>query len=60
MSGDFEDWDNSPSQNKAPKPVKTLKQIHHEGRKRSNIFIYVGLGVVILLVALWAWHRFHP
>lgn len=60
MSGDFESWNNSPSQHTAPKQEKTLQQIRYQRERRAKLFVIVGWIVGITLLGLWIWYVSHP
>ena len=57
MSGDFERWNNSPSENESPKPTKTL---YSENKKlASRVIIAMDTGIAVLIVAGILWYIFY-
>jgi hypothetical protein len=57
VSGDFERWNNSPSESKAPKPIKTL---YSEDKKyASRVVILVDIGLCVLIVVGIIWYVFY-
>jgi hypothetical protein len=56
MSGDFERWDNRPSQSEAPKPEENLAVRESEWKRRSRRFVWFSVIVIVILIGLILWN----